>query len=663
MTHPPQAKFARLGRPEFLFLIGFVFVLFVPLLPFAPWLETFIHGWRTELAVSVFLLAVSTAAWRSASFAESVSGISRAEVIWIILPIASFTLWSLASALWAPSVRSAVHHSLVWASYLAFYVFCRWQLRSGTKVRTAEISLLVVVALLCIPPVVEYYSLLAVGSPASIGLRYSKYAEVANAVVPLVLVAALRTKRKLAAAFVGAVVLIWLFDIGTLRRTAVVVFPVAVVSIAVLVFALRRFRSLRRALVPVAVAVVIVPLFTFAVVRVGRADDAQAVGRDDWSVETSDRARPFFARIGVEMFKSQPLTGVGADNYGQQFNLFAKQYAAANPSDRGLSVTELGIPERAHNEYVQILAELGTVGALLFAWLLIGVAWLSLSALTGERRLPLRAFAALIGVGAFLASSMVSSYSFRLPQNGLVFFFLLSIAVPELLRSCRRTVEPVSTRRVVFARPGLAAAMVVALLLGGFSLSRGASVYYCFSATSMGSGDGAEADHLRAIAIDPENATSFSAYGGYLLNSGRSTEAASQFRRAIDLGRSTPVDYSYLATAYVMANDRAGAREALAEAVGVYPFSLFLRSRYSVVLADMGETTESERQFHIAAAQNDRAARSWRNLIAFGADRAGRIAFEQRLPAMMELQPTPALYAMVMERELRFPEERSVIPF
>jgi hypothetical protein len=39
------------------------------------------------------------------------------------------------------------------------------------------------------------------------------------------------------------------------------------------------------------------------------------------------------------------------------------------------------------------------------------------------------------------------------------------------------------------------------------------------------------------------------------------------------------------------------------------------------------------------------------------------MAFEQGLPPMMELQPTPTVYAIVTDRELRFPEERNVIPF
>jgi len=667
MTTPPQTLPTASTRPRFIraqfaFVLSIAVILYVPALPLAPWLQTFIHTWRPELAVSLLLIVTSTFAFRSASFGKALANISRQEFVWILAPIICFISWSFISAIWAPSTRSVIHHSLVWTSYLLFYVFCRWQISTGTDLRNAKIALLGVIVLICLPAVIEYYGFLIAGNATSIGLRYSKYAEIVNAILPLLIVAAIGRRSKLTPVFLAAIVAIWLFDIGTQRRSAIGIFPLAAVATMAAVLAFKKYRGYARRMLPAAAAVVVVPIVVLSISSITIGEDPAVSRMSDWTVEMSNNARPLFGRIGLEMFRDAPVTGIGGDNYGQQFNGYAKRYAAVHPTDPGLAAIELGIPERAHNEYIQVLAELGIVGFVLFGWMLAGVIVLGTKALFRPGGPSLNTIAALIGIGTFLASSTVSSYSFRLVQNGLIFFLLLAVAMPGLVEiSGNKAVEKASSLR--FLRLGVAATGLLAVFFAVFSLSRAASVYYCGTGANERSGPAAEESFQRAIGLDPENATAYSAFGGHFLDAGRPREAAIQLRRSIDLGRSTPSDYSYLATAFILAGDYAEARDALAEAVGVYPRSLFLRTRYSVVLAELGEHDGSVRQFEIAKFQNEPAARSWRNLVEFGADKAGRMAFEEKLPALMELQPTPAVYAMVADRELRFPEERNAFPF
>jgi tetratricopeptide (TPR) repeat protein len=383
--------------------------------------------------------------------------------------------------------------------------------------------------------------------------------------------------------------------------------------------------------------------------------------RDEGTRESTN-IRPFFSRIALEMFKANQFTGVGADNFGLEFSRYRGVYASANPGDRNLSIAEGEIAERAHNEYLQIAAELGSPGILIFACLLCGIAWMFFRAAKNWRKLSLPTFGALIGILLFLASSAVTSYSFRLVQNGLAFFILLALAAKKVfsgpaVESSRKQLSPAA------ARLGFSAAIAACCLLAALSGARAAAVWYVFDAESSLSVDTAVPLFQTASMLDDQNASIHASRGAYMFRAGAYAEAAPYFRKAIDLGRATTTDYSYLASAQVLAGDKAAAAATLAEGGRIYPYSTFIRTRYAVLLKETAQTSESAKEFDIAMNINSRQAETWRNLIEDGAAAASRKSFDNNLLQVMDLKPKSAIYAMLAEREILHPEEKVTINF
>src|SRR6186997_2223176 len=119
-----QDKKQTTWTPNRLFYFGLGLVLLANWLPFIPAWYTFVHMWRVEIAASIFLAGIFI--WLLANPDKvKLDLISRDEFRFIILPLLAFILWSFLSAIWAPFWKSAIHHSLIWIEYLAFYLLFR----------------------------------------------------------------------------------------------------------------------------------------------------------------------------------------------------------------------------------------------------------------------------------------------------------------------------------------------------------------------------------------------------------------------------------------------------------------------------------------------------------------------------------------------------------
>ncbi len=321
------------------------------------------------------------------------------------------------------------------------------------------------------------------------------------------------------------------------------------------------------------------------------------------------------------MFSANPLVGVGADNFGQEFHRYRQRYVASNPDDPNHVIGEAEIAERAHNEYLQILSELGLVGILIFAVFLFGILYFVSRVARSGLDVNFVSAAAFFGVAAFLISSLATSYSFRLASNGLVFFVVLAVAVGTSRRKDLDDETKTSPSRIIPYLICFAGLFGAASLLY-LSVYRLTAVHYQLAAVREESPDTTESLLQKAIAIDPENANLYATYGSFLLANERPGEATPYFRSAIDLARSTSIDYSTLAASHIINGDLDGALRTIEEGISIYPKSVFLRVRRSVLLNELGRFEDSERELDIAKGIDEPQALSWRNFLQYG----GRIA-------------------------------------
>ncbi|KXK07076.1 MAG: O-antigen polymerase [Acidobacteria bacterium OLB17] len=654
-------KFGRLDANIFWFAI--VCVLMIPIINVAAYLDTFIHPWRPEMLSAIVLCGFCIWAAFSKAFRRSLGSLPRGELILIVAPMAAFVIWSGLSAFWAESRSSVLHHTTLWAEYIGFYLLFRHFLRTRESHDRMMWFVLVFVALITIPPIAEFqFAGLSFGLTETLAARYAKYTELLDTLVPLIVAFAVTRKGISRIAAIGGVVGIGILNAASLRRAGIGIFAISIVGFCLLVFLLPVFRRFRKQTVVLVAAVVFFVGISTVLV-------STATGREPFSAristelaEISLQIRPFLNEVSYEMFRSHPITGIGADNYGILFNQYRTQYGARNPGDIGLSLFESQLAERAHNEYVQIAAELGIVGAAIFAWFLIGIFVCGLYVLRRRFRVPLMTASAFIGLAAFLSSSVVTSYSFRISQNGIAFFLVLAVAVGGTIgRRKPKGTDDRQLSQATYMLP-LAAIFIASALMVWYCGYRVYAIQAAVSSSSAGTLDEKIAGVDKAIKIDPENANLDAGVAKMLMAKGEFARAIPYLRRTIDKGRSTSIDYSYLATAQVVSGDLAASEATIREALRPYPRSVFLHVRLAAILESEGRSEGSASEMKIARSLNEKQAAVWWNFITLGAVKASKISFDEHLPVLMDLAPRAAVYAIKDEREALHPEERVKVP-
>ncbi|MFC2081848.1 Wzy polymerase domain-containing protein [Candidatus Bipolaricaulota bacterium] len=140
----------------------------------------------------------------------------------------------------------------------------------------------------------------------------------------------------------------------------------------------------------------------------------------------SGAARTWDWWVGWEMFKAHPLTGVGLGNYKLNFVPYKATFLATS---RGEAYNfYLARAAQAHNDYVQMLAEVGILGALSVVGLivvLVASVWLRMWRNPDEGdRLDLLLLAC--GIVAFLIHALVS-FPLHLPASSLVLIVVVGL--------------------------------------------------------------------------------------------------------------------------------------------------------------------------------------------------------------------------------------------
>ena len=649
--------------PGWSFYVGLGLVLLATWIPFIPDWKTFIHMWRADIAAALFLIVTLTVIAIRSRRASVQFSFSSEEIKFIVLPIAAFICWSGLSVFWADSRLSAFHHTAVWASYLLFYFLFRHILDQRANLRRMVQTVAAVLLVFAIPAVIEFVPLAALGSDTLwLRVRYAKNGEQVVTILALLLAVVVRLSGRAFYGGVAAIVMLWLLVYCTSSRVNLLLFAGVMTAMTVTSFSFSRFQIYRRKLLICLLCIAASPLpLYFISLTMGSAVDpvAERLNASEANAYSTD-FRLFMNSVSMDMIRSNPVTGVGGDNYGLEFNGFREQYSIKYPDDPRLAYGEAGYVGHAHNEFLQIAAELGLVGLAIFGWFITGIGMMLYRIIRSPKRHSLTAIAAVIGSGAFLASSLVTSYSFRLVQNGIVFFLVLAIAAKQLLKSeapnvaeDRTSISPATLRFAcvlgIFLCAGLAA----------YSTLRVTSAAVTAQANSVRRLDEAMPQYRMAISLDDDNPDVRQNLGIRLFQRQRYAEAIPFLESAIDIGRATSADFSYLASAQSLAGDEIGAELTMRKAATYYPRSAFVLTRYSALLESNGKHVESVRMFERAKAIDERAANTWRGVITRGPKAVSEMAArDKNYMQVMQLMPTGSVYAVVAERYLRHPEEQ-----
>ncbi len=183
--------------------------------------------------------------------------------------------------------------------------------------------------------------------------------------------------------------------------------------------------------------------------------------------ENSGNVRIWDWWIGYEMWKTSPLVGQGVGTYKIKF---LEYKAVFRKTEEGQKDNYNGVIARAiqaHNEYIQVLAEMGVLGltamlALIGALFASTFKFLKLEQVSPEKKWML--VGALAGVIVFLIDSFFS-FPLHLPASALNLIFLLGLLQSKWLRSDL----PTSVMTPKWARPALVFAALLAVTVTVFA--------------------------------------------------------------------------------------------------------------------------------------------------------------------------------------------------
>ncbi|UCF09682.1 MAG: O-antigen ligase family protein [Candidatus Bipolaricaulota bacterium] len=587
-------------------LAGLAFAM--PLLIW-PWSSEYGYTKSIFALIAVSLMAISAgiAAWRKGSW--------QLRVPWLFLPFAALLVVSLLS------IVPAINGRVVVQSIAQLATFGVLALIAANRVTTKDDANWILGALLASAVLASLYGLLQhrevmLGGPGtsplnlmitSMGNRNYLGGFLSYLLFPsVILVLRLRLWWLRALAIVGIA-----FCFGTamlVEQSGILIALMAAFVVLVAGWAIfRPVAPLReRRLWLIALLVLIAIVFQFmapsgplnSVVGLSSSESSwltRLFGRSAVTVRTQDWS------VGWEMFRSNPVLGVGLGHYKLQYLPYKAQFLA---SPRGASHLDEAFARagQAHSEYVQVLAETGALGALSVLGLL---AALVMTFWTRLRRAPdegAQFDLLLLGAGAvaFLVHALVS-FPAHLPSSSLVLALVLGLSVSSAYGTSARlrlTLKGWTLRGVVV---GVVVLGVAASVFAARDFAADLALVRAQRALQRGDVQAAQEDLRRSIALDfaPRHAHFYLGVTQFSVGDLEAAEAS--FERCLTRLVTEEV-YLYLARTASAQEDWEGSRENIDRLLATHPMGATGReARYLDGVVAFYET-DSRRSLEVLAA-------------------------------------------------------------
>lgn len=654
--------------PRLVLAVLWPLILLAPHVPGIPRPSLSGLPWRQELALSL-LLALTLGLLVKRGGTEALIRIERHRLL-VLCGLGLFAIWTWLSITWATFAYPAFHLALQWTGYLVFFLLITSAAAHPRMMRSSFVALAVVVWVLAIACAIESWF----GAPVTDGrfrdalkpiLRGSgAFGEIMAMAAILFAGLTLHVRRSSRAMLCGVTaILAWLATLQSLERAP---FIGALAGLLLLITgsafgSLGNWRRLLRLFLLIAALVSVLSWESITPHHSANASSTVARLQTGMGADSNARVRLLFWGVGLEMVRAHPVLGVGGNNYEVSYPAARVQFSERHPASALVAMNEHLLTIYAHNEYLQILAELGIIGFFLFLLLCLAMVASLVRALKNKRQ-TVPALGAGGAMLAFAISSGASGSSFRYCSGALLFFFAAAIVTRLAANtegsSAHKASERFQLNRISrnVAVPAFALMFLAVCIL---SVQASGIILHGLAQTSVESSK-AENYYQASLRVFPSSTATNFGYGLWLYRQRRAAEAIPYLRFAVDRGFNSSPSYAYLAGAETCAGDLAAAERTLATAVQAYPKSVFLLVRHAVALERNGRSTEAEVTFARALSLDRRAARGWRGLIDNDIDAAYLASQQDRTIAPPgELLPEEAIFAVLHENEQRFPDRAS----
>ena len=273
--------------------------------------------------------------------------------------------------------------------------------------------------------------------------------------------------------------------------------------------------------------------------------------------------------VGYEMWKQHPVAGIGLGGYKIYFVPYKVPFLAS-PARESYAFP-FPRADQAHNEYVQVAAELGTVGTLVMAGGMVVLVYLGLGRVARQPDPNKRLELLLLGGGLIsVFVHAIPTFPFHLPASSLAFVSLLGLVMSPRY-------GPLGSWAVRVRRRALSWSFAVTLVLGTV---------------------------VSVVAIRDATADASLLAGQVALQTGDVKGAKARLTRAVELDFCPRVSLYYLATAYARDGEIAKAQELFRRCLRLYrPEGLYINLAAANVQIAMAKETQGDR----AGAAADRA--------------------------------------------------------